>query len=176
MLVVSAIVGILSAMLLINFRSISSSKNVVERNAFLVVSQIREAQTLSVTTTSYNEEIACGYGIRYNSTPGFGTISIYFTPKPVATDCDAENKNYESGKDTMIKTLSFPDKNIVVKQAFKDIFFVPPDPKTYIDDSFSYGSFEEIIVGSKDKDCAIAPGCKTVKVYSSGQIDVADSP
>ena len=164
-LVVAAIIGFLSSSLILNF---SRTRLDIDQSANLVMATIREAQSKAVSSTIYNGYNPCGYGVHYVSAT---QIEIYVGPDATTDNpgCTAMDKHYDSNRDSIliIQTLNDPKVSI---SSFKDIFFLPPDPKTYLDNNASLsGSPITIQVGPTNGACS--GNCRTISVYPSGKIE-----
>jgi prepilin-type N-terminal cleavage/methylation domain-containing protein len=162
--VVAALVGFLSVILITNF----SRKRVdIDQVTNLIISKIREAQTKTVASAFYNGYIPCGYGIHYvNATQ----IALYVGPNASTTVCTGINRNYQSAQDTLQTPVSFSDSKVVLTGAFNDIFFEPPDPKTYLNNVFSL-SQSPITLGLQVSGGTCPQNCRTIYVYPSGKIE-----
>ncbi|OGN16580.1 MAG: hypothetical protein A3C88_01725 [Candidatus Yanofskybacteria bacterium RIFCSPHIGHO2_02_FULL_50_12] len=165
MLVVAAIIGFMTTSLVTNF---SRTKLDLSRTVNLMKSTIRQAQVNTVSSTKYNDYTPCGYGIHYmNAT----SLAIYAGPNAATTDCTSINRNYAAGQDSIVSTQSIIDANIQFMSSFSDIFFEPPDPKTYLNNSFSLGQAPlAITIGKTGTTCP--QDCKTIYVHSSGKIEI----
>lgn len=169
MLVVVAIIAFLSGSLILNF---SRTRIDIDQSANLVMATIREAQSKTVSSTVYNNYNPCGYGIHYNST--IKKLVIYVGPNAATANpiCLAMNKNYNSTRDTLLLPyLNFSDSKVEIKNAVDfNIFFLPPDPKTYLNNDASLnGSPINIQIGPADGICS--GNCRTISVYPSGLIE-----
>ena len=165
MLVVVVLVGIFSAILITNLRGTSTNAIILERAALGVISNIRRAQSLSIAGVAYQSSPVCGYGIHYTDNE---TYLIYAGRENI---CSTSNKNYQSGNDLSYQQVKITEKNVEFKSSFDDVFFVPPDPKTYIDNSFSLSASPLTIrMGFKGFSCPAY--CKTISVFPSGKIDL----
>lgn len=165
-LVVTAIIGFLSTSLILNF---SRSRINVEQNTNLVIATIREAQSKTVSSTIYNDYNPCGYGIHYVSPT---QIAIYVGPDAATANpsCSTMDKRYDINRDSILLTRTFTDPRVEIKAPFKDIFFLPPDPKTYLDNDASLnGSPVNIQIGVTGENCA--ENCRTITIDPSGKIE-----
>ncbi len=164
MMVVAAIIGILSTVIVVSF---SRGRVDVTQGTSLTKATVRLAQARTVASTVLGTYIPCGYGItRINST----TLAVYAGPNAATTDCVAMNKNYQPARDTIIYSQLFQNPRIEFKNSFSDVFFLPPDPKTYINNSGTVSNTPlEIIIGVVGTACPT--NCKSVYVYPSGKID-----
>jgi len=162
-LVVATIIVFLSVTLILNF---SRTKIDIEQSVNLVVSTIREAQSRAVSSVTYNGYNPCGYGIHYVSP---SQIMIYAGPNASTSNCSTINKNYGVGEDAPFRTETLRNATIQFTGSFNDIFFLPPDPKTYLDNVAFSATPINIIIGPVGGTCP--QDCKTISVYSSGRID-----
>ena len=165
-LVVGAIIAFLSTTLILNF---SQTKINIEQGANLVMAIIREAQSKTVSSTVYNNYNPCGYGVHYISST---QLAIYVGPNASIANpsCTAMDKRYDSNRDTIIKTQTFTDLRTEIKSSFNDIFFLPPDPKTYLNNNASLsGSPINIQIGIIGTACPT--DCRTISIYPSGKIE-----
>ncbi|PIR41260.1 MAG: hypothetical protein COV31_02545 [Candidatus Yanofskybacteria bacterium CG10_big_fil_rev_8_21_14_0_10_46_23] len=163
-----AVLAIVSASVLSNFGALSRSESTIQRAALQFVSGVRSAQTQAVTTTDVRGDIPCGYGVHYEDG---NSAFVFVSPKPFTGSCATQNRNYSASSDQIHQTIVFSDKNIEIKSAFADIFFEPPDPRTYINNNYSADGYEDISLGFGGFNCGEAP-CKTIRIYNSGRIDV----
>ena len=162
LLVVSAITIFLATFISLNLRyriDLNAAANVI-------ISDIRNSQAKAISSAKYNNGLRCGYGIRYlNST----SYSMYVGPNASTTDCSTIDTRFNNGQDFDILIERFIDQRIEIKSPFHDIFYEPPDPKTFIDNDSSLNRTpEQIIIG---KIGGICPQyCKTINVYTTGKI------
>lgn len=165
MAVVATIIGILSTSIITSF---SRNRIDIDQNSNLLMSTLRDAQTRAIASRVYSGYNPCGYGIHYISST---QIAIYVGPDANTTDCSSINKNYSAGEDTLILYQSFGDSRIHIKSSFDDIFFQPPDPKTYINNDSSLNqapaSIQVGVIGT-----ACPQDCKTIYIYPSGKIEI----
>ncbi|MBI2057702.1 MAG: prepilin-type N-terminal cleavage/methylation domain-containing protein [Candidatus Yanofskybacteria bacterium] len=164
-LVVTLLVGVFSTILLINLRGFSTNPVILERAALGVISDIRRAQALSIAGVSFQGTSVCGYGIHYLTG---GTYLIYAGGE---STCGTANRNYQSVQDFSYQQIKFKEDNIEFRSSFDDVFFEPPDPKTYIDNQFSLSS-SPLTITVKFKGYNCPSYCKTISVYPSGKIDL----
>jgi prepilin-type N-terminal cleavage/methylation domain-containing protein len=163
--VVAAIVAFLSTVIIINF---SRTRIRLEESMNFLTSQIRIAQTDAVSSTKYNSYNPCGYGIHYVDSTHF---ALYVGPNASTTNCQSINRNYGALEDVLLNNQTFQDARIQFKGSFNDIFFEPPDPKTYLNNSASLNQAPQTItIGVSGTNCPTS--CKSIYVYPSGKIDV----
>lgn len=185
-LIVAAIIGVLSMMLVLNFRS--SGSNITARNQTIasIVSDIRRAQTMSINSSTVGGVIVCGYGAHYIPNVDSNNYIIYAKPRPIGGCSTLTTRNYEPGKDTSIQTIFLANPNFEIKTTAcpvssglsftgngNDIFFEPPDPKTYLANNppiYSNNILITVDLKSGASDCS--GDYSTIMMKSAGAIDV----
>jgi len=165
MVTVAGIIGFLSTSLVVNF---SRTRIDVDQSANLVIATVREAQARAVSSTTYGGYSPCGYGIHYVSPT---QLAIYIGQDASTVDCpNISNKNYQSGRDILLRAQSFNDPKIQFTSTFNDIFFLPPDPKTYLNNNSSLNQPPITIqIGPTGETCST--NCRTISIYPSGKIE-----
>ncbi|MBI2064232.1 MAG: prepilin-type N-terminal cleavage/methylation domain-containing protein [Candidatus Yanofskybacteria bacterium] len=166
-LVVAAITGVITTFMLVNFQR-SRIDLTLTTNEF--VANLRSAQTRALASARYDTgtgpKVRCGYGIRYISP---GSYAMYAGPDASSVSCAALNKNFD-GADSTVFTRVFTDVRVEFKSPFNDIFFEPPDQKTYINNNSALGlPPQAITIGKIGGTCP--NDCKTINVYTSGKIE-----
>lgn len=174
-LVVISIIGFTTVLV---GRSLSRSQIDFQKIYGAILSDIRRAQSLASSSSRYNGVFRCGYGVHYeNST----TYSLYVGPDASVSVCATDDSRLGLGDSGEIRIDDYAfkmllDQNAEFKNSFPDIFFKPPDPKTFINDQNILGSGPEsiaaITIGRKGVACSSE--CKTICVYSSGNIELRD--
>ena len=129
------IIGVLSTVILLNYRT-GQDEAKLTRSAAAFEADLRRAQNLAVSSTDFNGLIPCGYGIGYADNR---TYSIYVGQLGGLTSCQATNHNYESGIDSIFQSSRIIEQGVIFTTSFADIFFEPPDPATYINNSKAAG-------------------------------------
>lgn len=160
MLIVVAITAMLSSLLIIYNRT-GEYQIVLFREQSKLASAIFRAKTLSVATFG-NSEAPCGYGVHFD--PG-GSYFIYRIIPRGGEDCSAVPKKYVDGQSEKFESdFSLPSTISFVNLDVSDIFFMPPNPDTYIFNNASAGDAEIVLeitqTGSQS----------TVTVTQAGQI------
>lgn len=161
-LVVSVVViAIMSSALFLNWRP-AQETFALRQAAFQLMGDLRRVQQLSLSTQEFScnplpAEGHTGFGLYLNS----GDSDSY----QVFENCNDANYSWDSGEE--IETLNFPSG--VTVQSFTpssggalSIFFVPPNPDTYIND-LSSGPEAEITLTNGSLTAV-------VKVNNSGRI------
>lgn len=171
MLLVIAITSILSTILLMNFRTTASNKTARDQVSSVVVSDLRRAQSMALSGSQKDGTIVCGYGLHYIDSQ---TYSLYAKVPPGGVCSGLTGRNYASG-DLIIEARKIANANFQIGAPFQDIFFQPPDPKTYINDSASLlppvtTAINLVAVGQS---CS-SSNCTIITVSTSGSIDIAN--
>lgn len=147
-LVVIAIIGIITVLILGNYRKGQSQYEVAQTSQRLA-SDIRQAQGMAISgadTAGYSQ--IGGYGINVQS----GSYTLFLNTSSDANGCP-------SGTPTTLKTVSFPAG--VTATNTGQVFFAPPEPKTCI----GSGQAEIQFLLTKGSDT------KTVRVTDYGKIE-----
>lgn len=167
-----AIIATFSVVLFLNFRS--SPRNRVARNqtASVIVSDVRRAQFMATAGNRHLGNIVCGYGVRYINNVSY---SIYAKAVPVSGSCSSlSTRNYQSG-DLTVETKILNNVNMEIRSVFSNIFFEPPDPKTYINNNSALtGPATVISIQLKGQANCNGQSCAQITVYPSGQIDLVN--
>lgn len=170
-LVVAAITGVISTFMLLNFQR---TRIDLSLSASDFIGQVRATQEKANGSVRFDDgkgaglAIRCGYGIHYESKTSY---SIYVGPNASVDPCVTGNRarNYNIGQDFKIlpiKTLY--DPRVEFKAPFKDIFFEPPSPTTFFNNSSASASIT-ITIGKIGGRCP--QDCKTINVSTSGTIE-----
>ncbi len=160
----SVLLSLFSTIILLNLRSAQTNNSVLERGAAAVISDLRRAQNLAIAGLTFQGQSVCGYGFHYLSPDSY---LIYAGGEAT---CSSANRNYQIGIDLSVQTIKIVEGNVKFKSSFNDVFFEPPDPKTYLNNRFSLSEAPIIItVGFENQNCP--SGCKTITIFPSGKID-----
>ncbi|MEX2090987.1 MAG: type II secretion system protein [Candidatus Paceibacterota bacterium] len=165
--VVATITGIIATFMIVNFQR-SRVDLTLTTNEFIGVLRVAQtkAQSSARHDTGSGLKIRCGYGVRYINATSYTT---YVGPDASSVVCSTLNKNFDAA-DFVITTKVFTDAKIEFKSSFNDIFFEPPDPKTYLNnDSTLTLPPQAITIGKIGGTCPA--DCKTINVYTSGRIE-----
>ena len=164
-LVVAAITGVITTMMVLNFQR---TRIDLSENKSIIISDLRSAQRKALASTKYDSDlglkIRCGYGVHYISPTSY---SIYTGPDASSTNCKSLNRNLDEA-DATVATKIFGSPNVEFKASFSDIFWEPPFPFTYINNSSASASIT-ITIGKKGGTCP--NDCKTINVSTSGKIE-----
>ncbi len=129
------IIGVLSAVILLNYRT-GQEQASLTRAAATFETDIRKAQNLAIASNDFGGSVPCGYGIHYVDNRNY---SIYAGRLGGAASCLVSNHNFQSGTDSVYQDIKIIEQRLVFKNSFSDIFFEPPDPATYVNNSKSAG-------------------------------------
>lgn len=157
-LVAALIMAVMSGILLANF---SKTRINISESSSIVIGAIRRAETKSISSAKYSDYHPCGYGIRYADNK---SIEIYVSG-PVSDTCIDERFNGSS-----VEIIRLVDPRIEIRAIFDDIFFLPPDPKIYLNGVSNYQSSLRILLGKTGDDCNDRI-CQTICVYGTGRIE-----
>ncbi len=164
-IVYASMVGIISVFLLLNLRGAQTNASVLERASAGVISDFRRVQVMSISGLTFQGNAVCGYGIHYLAPDSY---LIYAGGEAI---CGTANRNYQEGGDFNVQTVKITESNVKFKASFNDVFFEPPDPKTFINNSFNLSASPlPISIGFENQVCPA--GCRTINVFPSGKIDL----
>lgn len=165
MVVVAAIIGFMTTILVVNF---SRTRVNLDQNTAIFVSAIREAQSQALSSAAYAGYHPCGYGIHYVDSTRY---AIYVGPNAATTPCGPIDKNYDPIEDDLLTTYTISNPQVRFKSSFADIFYMPPNPTTYLDNDSSLNQAPlTVTLGVVDTACPAQ--CQTVSVYPSGNVEV----
>ncbi|MBI2063839.1 MAG: type II secretion system protein [Candidatus Yanofskybacteria bacterium] len=172
LLVITAIIATFSVVLILNFRSSPTSRTAREQTASVILSDVRRAQSLALSGSRYQGNLVCGYGVHYINPTSY---LLYAKAVPASGPCfSVATRNYQAG-DPIVETKILINVNMEIRSVFDDVFFEPPDPKTYIDDEFDLeGSPSTITVQLKGQQNCGQKSCTKVVIYPTGQIDMTN--
>lgn len=161
---VGVIIGLISTSLISNF---SQGRMGLNRTVAEMTATIRTAQARALAGALHNGVYPCGYGV----TMGADSYSIYAGPEAEGTDCTGQNHNYESSVDTIVETRVIGYSDVEIVLPVQDIFFEPPNPKTYINNVSTTGVDTTISVRIKGESCP-SDSCRSIYVSTSGNIEL----
>lgn len=154
-LVSLGIMALLTSLLLLYSRTGEKQIMLFKEQAGLVSAVLR-AKSLSIQTFS-EQAPACGYGIRFNLADN--NFVLY---KDSAPNCEEANRSYDPGEE--LETHDLPADLQFTQLDLTDVVFVPPDPKTFLDQDPS--KKEALVrIGTADGTAEI-----TVKINNAGQV------
>ena len=163
-LVSISIIGILSAVILLNYRT-GQDQASLTRSAAALETSIRDAQDLAAAASELGGSIPCGYGLHYVDSRNY---SLYAGRLGGAANCQASNHNFQAGTDAVYEDAKIIEQRVVFKNSFPDIFFEPPDPATYINDNRSIG-VSTVIDLCLESDSSV---CRSLIVDTAGRISI----
>lgn len=164
MLAAIFIIGVLSTVILLNYRTGQEGASLT-RAAAAFETDVRETQNLSIASFEFGGAAPCGYGLHYIDNRSF---SIYAGQLGGAANCQASNHNFQTGTDLVYRDKKIIEQNIVFKNIFSDIFFEPPDPATYINDSKATG-VSALIELCLEVDLT---KCRNITIDTAGRISI----
>lgn len=164
LLIVMFIMGLLSVIAIANYKD-GKKQYQLNLDAQKLISQIRKAQNMSMSGSNV-ESGYCGYGINLDQS----NPESYIIFKETHANCS--NFLYNSSQDEVVETLKLSEV-VKIESLSKDgssknsldIFFEPPDPKTYInnDNTNSLGTVVLKIKGEAQT--------KTITINEEGSIE-----
>lgn len=162
LIIVFGLIGLLSVLLVSNFRGSSTTATARRQTSSVFIADVRRAQSLAVSGANFAGNIVCGYGISYLNQTSY---IIYAKSKPGGSSCSSiANRNYVSS-DLVVETIKILNPSMMITSNFGSIYFQPPDPKVYINNSNDPAASTSVSV------CA-ASNCSSVNIYTSGRIDL----
>ncbi len=162
-LVVISITGILTGLLVVNF---SRTRVDLNQTTLTVKAAIREAQSTALSGALFGTPNVsrCGYGIHFTA----NGYAIYAGPISGQNVCVVQNYGYAINSEVVrLGLLSNSVLEIVIPAP--DIFFEPPDPKTYFIGS-GWGKTAIITIRVKGTTTCPSADCRQINVTTSGQI------
>lgn len=172
LLVITAIIATFSVVLILNFRIGARTATARLQTASVIVSDIRRAQSMALAGQRYQGSVVCGYGVRYVSKNSY---RIYAKPVPAVGGCVAlSTHNFQVGDfDSVTGTRGMVNSNMEMRSAFDDIFFKPPDPKVYVNNTpLPTLTMTTITIQTLNQQNCAGGSCTKIEVYNSGQIDL----
>ena len=142
------------------------------------ISHLRLAQTKATSIAQLNGENVCGYGIHQKS--GDNNSYILFANASLNGDCPEQKYIKDVSRD--VETFKLPGSSMEFKSPnspnqqnplkFADIFFEPPNPKTYLGGNPPTTTPETITItiGIRNQNCP--ESCKKVEITSTGKIGI----
>ncbi len=173
-LVAGTILAVMSGVLLANF---SKSRLNLNESANIIISSIREAEVKTTSSTIYASEHRCGYGLKKNNST---SIDLYVGPAVNDPAYDCSEKRYTTNRGySILKNTKLVDPRVEIKGETEvygdlDVFFTPPEPKTYTGPdeyrTFAQESTSRVVLGRVGKDCS-EDKCLTICIYGTGRIE-----
>ncbi|MDP3954090.1 MAG: prepilin-type N-terminal cleavage/methylation domain-containing protein [bacterium] len=169
-LVVTTVIAVVSTVLILNFRPSTTNEASFNRAASLVVADFRKTQSEASSLVLYGGQPACGYGIHYVDK---STYIVYAGLTSGGASCASSSRGYQSSIDATVETKKLINDKLEFRSSFKDIFFEPPDPKTYLQNDASPGANPETItiIEKGGNNCTQAK-CIYIDIYTSGRIEI----
>ena len=169
-MVVSTIMAVISTVLILNFRESSVSNAAMNRSASIMVSDIRRAQSLATSLTLFEDNTVCGYGVHYINITSY---TIYVGRISGGGTCASSSRNYQSSTDAVLETKKIITDKFELDKSFGDIFFEPPDPKTYINNDASLSQpAETVVIIEKGGTNCNQFKCIFIDIFPSGRVDI----
>lgn len=164
MVVVLGIIAVMATMLKLNFRSSATNMAARHQTAFIVASDIRRMQSMTVSGSGYQGAPACGFGVHYNNSTSY----VLFARKFVGVACIAGTTTYPAATDAVIETKKLQNPSMVFRGSFNDVYFEVPSAKAYLGGDSGLAGVVPITITVNGQ----ASGT-VLSVYQSGKIDVS---
>jgi prepilin-type N-terminal cleavage/methylation domain-containing protein len=160
-LMVMLITVILTTALVTNF---SRSRISVNQAALVVQDAIREAQSLALSGALWRGKYRCGYGINITEA-GY----IIFAGPDVQAGCAGDDFEFVQGEDDVVRTAPLPDLLLEISSDVDNIYFVPPNPRTYVNGVLADATWT---VSVRKKGAQACPGvdCKQIGISPAGLV------
>ena len=159
MLVVLFVISLLTVMILANYQD-NRKKYTLLQSSQKLVSDLRKVQNMAISGTEITDlcsvsSICFGYGIYFNSNSSY----ILFADKN-------NDQLYSVGEE--FETVNLPSLIAIqsISPSPASVFFKPPEPITYVNQSSATGSSAEIILQIQG-----TATTKTVTINTAGLID-----
>ncbi len=169
-LVVASITVMIGGLLISNF---SRTRLDLNQATLIIQDAIREAQSMALSGALYGRPgtYRCGYGVHFLP----DGVQIYAGPDSSGGACSSQDRNYNGGTDQIVRDIILSNTAIEIPSA-PDIFFEPPNPKTYINDVSTPNTSAVISVRKKGAPCPAlftdprTPDCRQIYVSTAGRI------
>jgi len=172
LMVVVFMIGIITSILLSNFKTSQTNAVARRQTASLIVADIRKAQSMALSGVDYNGIQVCGFGLHYVN--GDSYLLYYTKPPDLNTVCANVSRLYQVGQEIQTKTVNNSNLALLWSPGADprdDIFFELPDPKTYIADSTDPNRVATIGISYNGASCPSAD-CTQITVTTAGKIDI----
>ena len=177
LITVIIIISLITALVFANYKK-GQKLYALEQATQKVASDIRRAQAKAIAGEEYPvtpPDEHCGYGITQDSSSPGDTYILY---AGVKSNCSSGlgTRNYQPGPDGEVEIIELPKSEIIefTGVGFNDIFFEPPDPKTYINNQALPPVAETIIkihIIGKGTNCG-EEGVRCITVKNTGLIKI----
>jgi len=140
LLVVTAIIAIISAMVLANYRS-GEKQYIFNQAMQKLVSDLRKAQNMAVSGSGIAGRY-CGYGILIKPAVDYTSYTFYGDIPP-GGNCGISNNKYDSSDYS--ETVNLAERVLFNSSSPSplDVFFKAPEPTTYINQVSQYEDNEK---------------------------------
>ena len=167
LLIVASITALIATFIVLNFSNLRIN---LDQTVNIFISKIRSAQALAQASAKFNGAIRCGYGVHYINSNSF---IVFAGANATTTDCTSTSRTWSSDLPT-VSTINVPNLRVEIKNYdghnFKDVFFEPPNPKSYINGDDESGKSTGIVIGVKGDSCN-SSNCKVICIYNPGRIE-----
>jgi len=137
LIVVCAIISIIVGVVLLNFRGFQT-KDTLDIAARTLASDLRWSQNAAMSGLSQGANKVYGYGIHF--VQNTNNYIIFYN----------QNSSKTYGGSSSVRTVTLPSK-ITITSVTADVYFVPPDPTTYLNNNPSGSVTIELSYGTNKK-------------------------
>jgi prepilin-type N-terminal cleavage/methylation domain-containing protein len=133
LIVVIAVIGLLSSLLLANYRT-SSRSSELQYTAQKLIGDLRKVQNMAISSYKYQEEaggieeVPCGYGLHFRADNSY-VLYRDLSPDDLDKECLKSDKIYNYGE-AIGQPINLPER-IDLEIEVDDIFFMPPSAKIF---------------------------------------------
>jgi len=152
LLVVIFIIGLISSSVLVSYFNGNNQYSLTQATQILAAN-IRQVQNKALSGQQQGVS-PYGFGVKIVSATQY---VIFLNPT------SAPSNDYVEGSSQIVETISLPT-GTVVSPINQRIFYIPPDPTTYLNNSAGAGSITLTITAG--------PLTKNVVAYSNGKIEI----
>jgi len=169
-MMVMVIISTMSVALFTSLRTPTASPTARHRVTSVVEGDIRRAQGMALAGARFDDNVVCGYGITYIDQNAY----LIFAEAMPEGGCSAGSRKYQPRIDFAVETIFLTNIKMQISEPFDDIFFEPPDPRTYINGQYDLNppnNEGDIKISYIDQPCSIDT-CTTIKVFTSGKVEI----
>lgn len=153
-LVVIFIIGLMSGATLVSYRS-GNTQYILTQAVQVLAANVRQAQNKTLSGQQQGQaDSPYGFGINVISATQY---IIFFNPSGITAN------DYVAGSSQTIETVTLP-VGVTVAATNQRIFYVPPDPTTYLNGAGGAGSITLTL--------SAGSASRNLIVYSNGKIEI----
>lgn len=131
MLVIIGIMTVLSGLLILYSRTGEMTSTLI-REIAKISSNINRARNMAITTSDWNGQRVCGYGVFFNKAEN---KYIIFTD--LSADCQSSLHLRPQDQSADVETIPVTAPLTISQTDIDQVFFLPPDPTVYFEPDVS---------------------------------------